>query len=64
MEHNEILSIDGSSMKFYQTMWSYIKDKFNHHYLEEFVKISLGPIINKGLIKLLTKGRNEHIISS
>lgn len=55
--------IDGLSVEFYQAMWPHIKEDFHRVYLEAFQQGSLGPNINKGLVKLLPKGKNEDIVA-
>ena len=55
--------VDGLPAEFYQIMWNYIKDDFYMLYLEAFHKGSLGNDINRGLIKLIPKGRNENTIA-
>lgn len=55
--------VDGLPVEFYQKMWPHIKYDFYLVYLEALEHGSLGTNINKGLIKLLPKGKNEDTIS-
>lgn len=64
MKPNKSPGFDGLPIKFYQTMWKHIEDDFYMLYLKAFQNGSLGPVINKGIIKLIPKGKNEDTIAS
>lgn len=63
MAANKNPGIDGLSVEFYQIMWKYIKDGFYMVYLKALELGSLGLDINRGLIKLLPKGKNEDTVA-
>ena len=63
MAHNKSPGIDGLSIEFYQTLWEHIKEDLYYVYLEAIKEGSLGPEINRGLIKLFPKGKNIDLIS-
>lgn len=56
MENTKSLRKNGLVSKFFKSIWSHIKDEFYKVYLNRSIKGILGPDMNKGIIKVISKG--------